>query len=127
MAQKILLVSRHAYMPKQKIALQKVHGKTVVIDQKSPRFKDEQELLEFHIAMKEVYEFIYYVLPEKFKDFLRGLGEAFGVLCKPLVKPSQVVVDIYHYIPCESKAVPRGSTFSRKSSKHYYNRNLWNR
>lgn len=123
MAQRILWVSRHKLLPEQKAVFQKKYGKKVVIETRDIRFQDEEELREFHEAMENLYDFIYYVLPKKLKQFLISLGKIFGIIERPEMNPTRITVEILHYETGEHPISITKKTFSKQNnSKNYFNR-----
>lgn len=119
----ILFVSRHQLLPKQITALQKIHGKSVVIVQEDCRFENEEALVTYHEIKEKLYKFIYYVLPQGMKKTLRALGKAFGVLCRPKKKARQILVAIDHYYGQFIETL--NQVFGGKGNKKYRNRSFW--
>jgi hypothetical protein len=127
MSQKILWVTRHKLLPEQKAVFQKKYGKKVIIETKDIRFQNESELLEFHELMEELYDFIYYVLPKKLKQFLLSVGKVFGVIERPEMNPVRMTVEVFHYQTTDEIPVSVAKkNFSKQNhSKNYFNRKFW--
>jgi uncharacterized protein YabN with tetrapyrrole methylase and pyrophosphatase domain len=127
MAHRILWVTRHKLLAEQKAVFQKKYGKKVVIETKDIRFQNEDELLEFHETMENLYDFIYYVLPKKLKNFLTSIGKVFGIIERPEMNPVRLTVEILHYsLGSESPVSVAKKTFSKQNhSKNYFNRKFF--
>lgn len=131
MCQKILIVSRHNFLPEQIRGLQRIHGKNVIIHDENIRFRkqimqgkkrvmvdDPESLIHFHLTktIDGGYDFIYYVLSEKLQKNLLKNNLSFGVLERPKVTNFALELKIVHKISLEKTEEKFKRRFERKGS-----------
>lgn len=124
MAQKILFVISHKLMPEQIATLQKMHGKTVVIERLDKRFSSPFELLEFHLCVKEIFDFIYYNLSDYLKNFLRNAGQVFRTLTRKWISSTKLLIKAMFFSTEKVETVLEKVFCKRTESKYYINKNM---
>jgi hypothetical protein len=71
--------------------------------------------------MQEFYDYIYYVLPKEFKEFLQELGMTFRVLIAKKISAAHTKVSVFEYDPVE-KMIEQKTYHKQTESKYYINR-----